>query len=204
MHQHQQQQRLQQAMYVQQRQQQEANLRYHQYNQLRSMQAAYSNPTLSPVVYTPQPIDPQQQQQQQQLYRPEQLVPQTQPQIPTPVQPQQIPSSSPVQMLSLSAPEAAAWLTGSPLPQSSELFHPIPHTLSHTMLDILPYHNRTNSISSEPSTSPPMNRSFDTPPSTHIYYSNYNQSSPSNDRRRERLHSGSSCYESDSPDISDE
>jgi hypothetical protein len=203
MHQHQQQQRLQQAMFAQR--QQEANLLFHQYNQLRSMQAAYSNPALSPVTYTPQPIDPQQQQQQQQqqqLYRTDQLVPQTQPQIATPVQPQQIQSSSPVQMLSLSAPEAA-WLTASPLPQNPDIFHPIAHTVSRTMLDMLPYNNRTNSISSEPS-SPPMNASFDSPPSTHVYYSSYQQSSPENHRRRERRHSGSSCYESDSPDSSDE
>jgi hypothetical protein len=189
MHQHQQQQRLQQAMFA--RRQQEANLLFHQYNQLRSMQAAYSNPALSSMTYAQQPIDSQ---QQQQLYRTDQLVSQT----PTPVQPQ-MQSSSPVQMLSISAPET--WLTGSPLPQNPDMFHPISHTLSLTMLDMLPYHNRTNSISSEPS-SPLMNASFDSPKSAHRYYSNYQQSSPENHRRRERLHSGSSCYESDRSDLS--
>ncbi len=187
---HQQQQHLQQAMFAQQQQQQqqqEANLLFHQYNQLRSMQAAYSNPALASVTYGQQPIDPQ----QQQLYRPDQLVPQ----IPTPIQ-QQMQPSEPINMIPMSS--SNVWLTGSPIPLSnSQVFRPIPHTTSLTMLDLASYHNRTNSISSEPST-PPMSTSFE---STRHYYSNQ-QSSPKNHRQRERLHSGSSCYESDSPDFS--
>ena len=55
------------------------------------MQAAYSMPSLLNVGYPTSTIDGQQQQQQpQQLYPSDQRVPATPPQIPTPIQQQQI------------------------------------------------------------------------------------------------------------------
>jgi len=227
-------------------QQQGANLLFHQYNQLRSMQAGFANSTLTPVAFAQQSLDQlvpqtqpqisatiQQQQLQQQLQQQfqqqlqQQLQQQMQPQIPSPVPPQlqqqlqqqfqqqmqppipspvppqlqqqfqqQMQRSSPINMISIPSPDA--WLAGSPIPQSSNLFHPI----SHTMLDIASYNSRPNSISSDPS-SPLMSGSYDSPKLTHRYYSKP-QSSPENHRRRERLHSGSSCYESDSSDSSND
>jgi hypothetical protein len=198
-------------MYAQQQQQQGANLLFHQYNQLASMQDAYSNPSLASVTYAQQPIDHQ---QQQQLYRTDQLVPQTQSQIPTPVQQQQqqlqqqlqqqfqqnMQSSSPINMISISSPDA--WLTGSPMPQNPDAFRPISLPVSRTMLDIVSYNNRTNSISSNPPT-PLLSASFDLSQSPHRYYSKQ-QASPETQRQRQRLHSGSSCYESDPSDFSND
>ena len=196
----QQQQQLQQALYAgrQQQQQQQANLIFHPFNQLRSLATPYPTSALTPTLTFAQPtIDPQQQQQQQ-LYRSDQLVPPVSSQIATPVQ-QQIPSSSPVNILSMSASDP--WLNGSPIPQNSTIFRPISHSVQPTMLDMLPYHPRTNSMNSEPS-SLPVSRSFDSSSSTQFYYPNHGQSPPDNLQRRERLHSGSSCYESDSSNLS--
>lgn len=200
MHQHQhqhQQQQLQQALYAGQQRQQQANLIFHPFNQLRSMATPYPTSALTPTMtFAQATIDPQQ--QQQQLYRSDQLVSTTPSQIATPVQ-QQIPSSSPVNILSMSTSDA--WLTGSPLSQNSTIFQPISHPVPTTMLDMLPYHTRTNSMSSEPS-SVPITSSFDSSPSTQFYYSNHQPSPPENHQRRERRHSGSSCYESDSSNLS--
>ena len=204
---HQQQQHLQRAMFAGRPQQQPANMMFHPYNQMRHMPTPYPTSALTPTMTFAQPtIDPQQ--QQQQLYRPDQLVSAIQPQIPTPVQQQQIQqqiqqqmqSSSPVNILSMSASDP--WLTGSPIPQNSTIFRPISHTVAQSMLDMLPYHPRTSSVNSEPS-SVPISGSFDSSPSTQFYYTNHPQSPPENRQRRERLHSGSSCYESDSSDLSD-
>ncbi|UJR21242.1 hypothetical protein I4U23_024337 [Adineta vaga] len=200
---------LHQAVYAQQ--QQDANMLFHQYSQLqiRSMQNPYPNtpvPSLTPMPYGQQPTD----QQNQQLYRPDQLVSQaTSPQIPTPVQQQhlqqqiqqqiqqqmqqQMPRSSPINMLPISSPEM--WHAGSPLPPGQDAFRPISHTVSRTMLDVLPFQTISNSNPS----SPPMNTSFDSPKTIHFYHP---KQSIESRRRRQRLHSGSSCYESDSPDIS--
>jgi hypothetical protein len=174
-------------------QQQGANLLFHQYNQLRSIQRAYSNPALASIAFGQQPMD--------------QLVPQVQSQIPTPVQQQQqqiqqqlqqfqqqMQRSSPINMISMSSPDA--WLTGSPIAPNSNVFQPIHHPASRAMLDMVSYHNRTNSISSNPSP-PPLTASYDSPKLTHHYYSQ-EQTPPEN---RQRLHSGSSCYESDSSDL---
>lgn len=202
-----QQQQLQRAMFAGRPQQQPANLIFHSYNQMRHMPTPYPTSALTPTVTFAQPtIDPQ---QQQQLYRSDQLVPAAQSQIPTPVQQQQIQqqiqqqmqSSSPVNILSMSASDP--WLTGSPIPQNSTIFRPISHTVGHPMIDMRSYHPRTNSVTSEPS-SLPISGSFDSSPSTQFYYANHRQSPPENHQRRERLHSGSSCYESDSSDLSDD
>jgi hypothetical protein len=191
---------LQQAMYAQQ--QQEASLLYqHQYNQLNSMQAAYSNPTLA---YAQQPID---QSQQQQLYRTDQIVPQPSSQIPTPVQQQQIQEhvqqqiqrSSPINMIQISSPDV--WVNGSPT-ASQDVFRPISHSLSRSIIDVGSYNNHNNSVSSNPS-SPQMAVSYESPKLNNRHYSKQ-QTSPANYRRRERLHSGSSCYESDSSDLSND
>jgi hypothetical protein len=101
-------------------------------------------------------------------------------------------------MISISSPNA--WLTGSPMPQNPDAFRPISLPVSRTMLDIVSYNNRTNSISSNPPT-PPRSASFDLSQSLHRYYSKQ-QASPEIQQQRQRLHSGSSCYESDSPDFS--
>ena len=140
---------LQQAMYAQQ--QQGANMMFHQFNQLHSMQPAFSSSTLASVTYAQQQMDQQQQQQQQQTYRPEQLLSPTPPQIPTPVQQQQIQQhvqqqlqrSSPINMIQISSPNA--WLTGSPIP-NQEVFRPIPHAVSRTMLDVGSYNNHSVGI----------------------------------------------------------
>jgi hypothetical protein len=192
---HQQQQHLQQAMYAEQQQQQHANLLFHQYNQLQSIPAAYSNPALTSVTYTQQPID---QQQQQQLYRRDQLVPQSTPQIPTPAQHQQNQRSTPSNMMQTSSPNG--WLTGSPVHQNQDVFRPIPHAVSRTMIDTVSYNNRPNSINSNPSALS-LSASYESAEFPH-HYQSIQQSTAGNYRRRERLYSGSSCYESDSSDLS--
>ncbi|CAF4575860.1 unnamed protein product, partial [Rotaria magnacalcarata] len=76
--------------------QQQANMLYYQYNQLHSMQPAYSNPALTSPRYVQQSIE-----QQQPAYRPDQLVPLSTPQETTTVQQkqqQQIQRSSPITM----------------------------------------------------------------------------------------------------------
>ncbi|CAF1409262.1 unnamed protein product [Adineta steineri] len=217
MHQHQQQHpqhsHIHQAIYArQQQQQQEANILFHQYNQfqLRPIQNGYSNPSLT---YEPQKQQQQSQSPQQQLYRPDQLVPQTATQIPTPVQHQQLqqqlqqhvqqqiqqqmPRSSPVNMMQVSSTDI--WHSGSPILTNTEPFRPISHTLSRTRLDIHSLNALANSIGSNPS-SPPLNASFESPKTVHFVQGK--QQSADNRRRRQRQHSGSSCYESDSPDTS--
>ena len=194
-------QQMQQAMFVQ-NQPTAANLLFHQYNQLYSMQAAYSNPALASMAYSTSPSELQQQQQQQQpqqpqqQYRPDQLVPQTPPQISTPVQ-QQIPTSSPINMIQMTSPHV--WLSTNSMP-SQEMFQPISHGISRSMLDLSTYTGHKNSISSNSGASPIM-MTFETSRPVQKRHSR-KQSRADNYQRRERQHSGSSCYESDAPDLS--
>ncbi|CAF2071588.1 unnamed protein product [Rotaria magnacalcarata] len=221
---------LHQAVYVQQ--QHDANLLYHQYNQLNSMQAAYSTPALTSLAYTQQAMNQsqqQQQQQQQQLYRTDQLVPLSSAQMPTPVQQQiqqqvqqqmqqQIPRSSPINMMALSSSDI--WQSSNSIPQNQDIIRSLTHAFSRQMVDMSPYNQRTNSISSN-SPALPLSASYESPASTLYHLHNQNQqqqqsvlpqpqsqlptaspSTPEDYQRRQRLHSGSSCYESDSTDIS--
>ena len=175
-----------------QQQHQHANMLFYQYNQLRSMQATYSNPTLTSAGFMPQAIE------QQQDYRLDQLVPQSSSQGTTPVQ-QPIQRSSPISIVSISSP--SAWMNGSAL-QNPEVFLPTIRTISNTKLDILPYTNTSSSLGSTTST-PIMTISFESPKSSRRrHHSKQHSSSEYHNRRRQRLHSGSSCYESDSPGLS--
>ena len=171
-------------------QQQQANMLMYQYNQLRSMQATYSNPTLTSARFMPQTIE------QQQGYRPDQLVPQSSSQGTTPVQ-QPIQRSSPISIVPVSSP--LAWMNGSTL-QNPEVFLPIIRTLSNNKLDLMSYTNGSSRLGSTTST-PLMVMSFESPKSTRRH-SKPHSSSEHHNRRRQRLHSGSSCYESDSPALS--
>ena len=191
-----------------QKQQQEANLLYHQYNQISLMRAAYSNPTLTAIPFAPTPIDPQQaqqqaqqaqqqqqQQQQQQVYRPDQVVPLVTPTIPTPTQ-SQIASTSPINMVKISSPDT--WLTNHAIAGSQDMFQPISHAISRSVLDIDSYNTHRNSIQSNSSS--PMVVTYESPTnSRHRHSQQY--SIAENYQRRDRAHSASSCYESDSPDI---
>jgi hypothetical protein len=189
-HQQQQQQRQQQAMFAQQQQQQQANMLFYQYNQLQSM---HSNPALTSGRFMQQPME------QQQGYRPDQLVPQTSPQVTTPVQQQQLQRSSPITMVSISSPKA--WMNGSTL-QNPEVFLPIIRTVSNTKLDSIPYAVASNIGGSSTST-PTMAMLFESPKlSRHHHSKRQSSTDHHHHHRRQRLHSGSSCYESDSPDIS--
>ncbi|CAF3345142.1 unnamed protein product [Rotaria socialis] len=221
---------LHQAVYIQQ--QQDANLLYHQYNQLNSIQAAYSTPALTSLAYTQQAMNQsqqQQQQQQQQLYRTDQLVPLSSAQMPTPIQQQiqqqvqqqmqqQIPRSSPVTMRPLSSSDA--WIPNNSMPQNQDIIRSLTHAFSQQMVNVSPYNQRTNSISSN-SSALPLSASYESPASTLYHLQNQNQNqqqsvlpqpqhqpptasppTPEDYTRRQRLHSGSSCYESDSADIS--
>jgi len=185
--QHQQQQQQQQAIFAQQQQQQQqqqqANMLFFQYNQLNSMQGTYSNPALTSARYMQQPLE-----QQQQGYRPDQLVPQTK----TPVQ-QPIKHSSPINVIPTSSPKA--WMH-SPQLQNPEGFLPIIRTPSTSKHELIPHMSTSNSIQSTTST-PPMAMSFESPKLSRRHHSKRHSSSD----RRQRLHSGSSCYESDSVDI---
>ena len=91
------------------------------------------------------------------------------------------------------------WLSASPMSPNQDVFRPITHTVSQTMFDISTYNDRINNTNSNLSTLP-MNGSFE---SIH-----YNPSEPqralNNNRRRERLHSCSSCYETGTSDLSSE
>lgn len=177
---------------------------YHPYEQLQSIQTVYSNPTLASVTYAQQPIDQQQQQLyhpdqsvtqiptpplQQQLYHSDQVVPQPMQQIPTPPQNQQIQRSSPVKIIKMQPPDAR--FTGNPISHKQEILRPIPHTVSRTTVDVASHSNRTNSISSKLSTSA-LSTPYESIEFPHHYHS----------RGRDRLYSGSSCYESESPDTS--
>ena len=174
---------------------------YHPYEQLQSMQTVYSNPTLASVAYAQQPIDQQQQQLyhsdqsvtqtptpplQQPLYHSDQLVPQPTQQIPTPPQHRR---SSPVKIIKMQSSDTR--FTGNSISHMQEILRPIPHTVSRTMADVASHNKRTNSVSSKPSRSA-LNTSYESIEFPHHYHL----------RRRERLYSGSSCYESESPDIS--
>jgi len=138
-----------------------------------------------------QPMD------QQQGYRTDQLVPQSSPQGTTPVQQQQLQRSSPINMVPVSSPKA--WMNGSALINPA-VFRPIIRTLSNTQLDISPYAGASNSAGSTTS-SPTMALLFGSPKSNRRYHSK-RHSSTDHHNRRQRLHSGSSCYESDSPELS--
>ncbi|CAF0830779.1 unnamed protein product [Rotaria sordida] len=191
-HHHQQQQQQQhRAMQAQQRQ---ANMLFYQFNQLRSMQPSFSNPTLTPARYMQQSIE---QQKPQQVYRTDQLVPQSSPLVTTPVQQkQQIPRSSPINITSIDSPNA--WMDGSLL-KNSEVFRPIIRTLSNTKLDVVSYVTINNSLGSTNSI-PSMVMSFESPRQIRHRRSKRQWSLGSHDQRP-RLNSGSSCYESDSPEF---
>ncbi|CAF1437084.1 unnamed protein product [Rotaria sordida] len=195
---------LHQAMYVQQRQ--GINLLFPQYSQLQHMQTAFSAPS---VTFPQQTMD-----QKPQLFRTDQLVPQTSSQLPAPVQQhlqqqiqqkmqqsqQQIPRSSPVNMIPMSSSDP--WLSNGPIPQDQDLLRPLTINGAHQRFEINPYLNRTNSISSNTSALP-LSASFESPLSAHYHY-NHSSSSPPSElyQRRERRNSGSSCYESDNSDPS--
>jgi hypothetical protein len=187
-HQHQQQQQ-QQAMYAQQ--QQQANMLLYQYNQLQSMHSTYSNPALASARFMQPSIE------QQQVYRSDQLVPQSSPQVPTPAQQQQIQRSSPINMVPIPSPKA--WINGTPL-QNPEVFLPIIGTVSNSKLDVVPYGSMNNIAGSSIPTTP-MAVSFESPKLIRHHHSKRNASTD-NDHHRRRLHSGSSCYESDSLELS--
>jgi hypothetical protein len=179
-------------LYAQQ-QQQQANMLFYQYNQLQSMQGTYSNPALTSVRYMQQPIE-----QQQQVYRPDQLVPQSSPQAPPPAQQQQqLQRTSPINMISIPSP--STWLNGTPL-QNPEVFLPIIRTVSNTKIDAVPYTGMNNNVGGRIST-PIMAMSFESPKLSRHHHSK-RQSSSDNRRGRQRLNSGSSCYESDSFELS--
>ncbi|CAF3941093.1 unnamed protein product [Rotaria sordida] len=195
---------LHQTMYVQQRQ--GINLLFPQYSQLQPMQTAFSAPS---VTFSQQTMD-----QKQQLFRTDQLVPQTASQLPAPVQQhlqqqiqqkmqqsqQQIPRASPVNMIPMSSSDP--WLSNGPIPQDQDLLRPLTINGAHQRFEINPYLNRTNSISSNTSALP-LSASFESPLSAHYHY-NHSSSSPPSElyQRRERRNSGSSCYESDNSDPS--
>ncbi|CAF2342856.1 unnamed protein product [Rotaria sp. Silwood2] len=190
-HRHQQQQQQQQqAMYAQQRQQQ-ANMLFYQFNQLRSMQPSYTNPNLPSARYIQQSIE---QQKQPQAYRTDQLVPQSSPPVATPVQQkqQQIQPSSPMNIMPIGSPNA--WMDSSLL-QNSEVFRPIIGSASNTKLDVVSYININNSVGSTTSI-PSMAMSYESPRQSRHRRSR-RQSSLGSHHRRQRLHSASSCYESD-------
>ncbi|CAM4865155.1 unnamed protein product [Rotaria socialis] len=195
--QQQQQQQQQQAMYAQQQQQQQqqANMLYYQYNQLHSMQATYSNPALTSPRYMQQTIE----QQQQPAYRPDQLVPLSTPQGIAPVQQkqqQQIQRASPITIKAMDSPDV--WMNNSGL-QNLDIFRPIIHAMSNTKLDTVSYITINNAIGSTPST-PSMAMSYESPK---LNRHRHSKRQPSIDSRRirRRLHSASSCYESDSMDV---
>ena len=192
-HHHQQQQRQQQAMYAQQQQQQQqqqANMLFYQYNQLQSMHGTYSNPALTSTRFD-----------QQQGYRSDQLVPQSSPTGSTPVQ-QPIQRSSPVNMMPISSPKI--WMNTQTL-RNPENFLSIIRTVSNPKLDVLPFIGASSNIGSTNST-PPMVISFESPRSSQRQHSKRHSYSEKQQKRhhqrRQRLHSGSSCYESDSPIVS--
>jgi hypothetical protein len=181
MHPHHHHQQQHQAMYAQQQQQQQANMLFYQYNQLQSMQANYSNPALTPARYMQQSIE------QQQGYRPDQLVPQSSPQVTSPIQ-QQIQRSSPINMVPTSSPNT--WINSASL-QNPAVFLPIIRNVSNTQLDAIPYASSTST--------PPVAMSFESPKLNRHHHSKRHSLS---DHQRQRLHSGSSCYESDAADLS--
>jgi len=191
-------QQMQQSQQLQQQMQQQMQQQLQQSQQLQQIQQSQQLQQI--------------QQSQAQLYHSEQLVPQVvqpipqYPQVvqPIPQYPQVIEPSSPVKMLSISAPDS--WLTNSPLPQNPEVFHPIVHAMSRSMLERPSYGVRTNSISSEPSSSLPLSASYDSSQlqSHRHYYSSPKQVTLDSHHRRQRLNSGSSCYSSESPDVSDD
>jgi hypothetical protein len=195
-HQHQQlQQQQQQVLYVQQ-QQQQANLLFYQYSQLRPMQATYSNPTLPSVTYEPK-------HQAQQAYRTDQLVPSSSPLIVTsPVQQKSqlqnhIQRSSPINMLPISLPHR--W-SNVPSTVNPKAFQPIIRTVSNSTLNIFPY---TNANIGTNHTITPQSLSIPFESSNSIRHHNHStQLSLLDSERRQRLHSGSSCYESNSSDHS--
>ena len=191
-HHHQQSPNHQQALYAQQQQQQQqqqASLLYYQYNQLRSMQATYSNPTLPSIKYD-------QGQKAQQPYLSDQSVPSTSPQSRSKIVANPV---SPEHMLSLPTPDA--WLQRHP-PQNPEPFRSIIRTISNSMLEVARYSNNTTSISSISSSPPaPVAATSSSLRRRHRRPSKQG-STVDEQQRRQRLHSGSSCYESDSPKTS--
>jgi hypothetical protein len=156
---------------------------FYQYNQLHSMQGTYSNPVVTSARYMQQPIDPQ-----QQAYRTDQLVPQSSSQVTTPTQ-----RSSPINTISTSSPTGR--INNISL-QNPDVLRSLFLTASNTKLDIASYIGANNSIGSITS-APPMTMSYESP-KLHCHHHSKRHSSIDNHHQRRRLHSGSSCYESDS------
>ena len=191
--QQQQQQQLQQQQQQQQLQQQQQQLQQQQLQQVQQQQLQQQQ-LQQQQLQQQQQQQLLQQQQQQQMYRPDQLVPQIATQISTPIQ-THIPTSSPINMIQISSPEG--WLTTTPL-VNQEIFQPITQDISRSILDVGSYNTLSSSIGSNLSSSP-MIVSFESPSSSrHRHSKQYPLAD--NYQRRQRSHSASSCYESDSPD----
>ena len=177
----------------------------HQYGQLRSAKAADSTLALTSVVYSQKPLD-YHHHQQPQFYRTDKLVPQAPTQISTPVQQQthsqvtqqvqqQIQRSNPTNTKPIVS--SSKWLTNGPMNPNRTLCRPIPLAMSLKILDSFPHDSYTNSVSGN-SLALPLSSSFESSISA-------NQKRSPRLGVRPRLHSGSSCYESDSTDsLSDE
>ncbi|CAF4063303.1 unnamed protein product [Rotaria magnacalcarata] len=90
------------------------------------------------------------------------------------------------------------WMNNSGL-QNLDIFRPIIHAMSNTKLDVVPYITINNAIGSTPSTSS-MVMSYESPKLNRHHHSK-RQASIDSRRIRRRLHSASSCYESDSMDV---
>jgi hypothetical protein len=94
-------------------------------------------------------------------------------------------------MMPLSSPNM--WMNHTSV-QNTELFRPI-HTIPNVKPDDISYVSTNNSLGSITST-PTLATSHKSPNSNHHHRSKHQSSS--DNHQRQRLHSGSSCYESDS------
>ena len=179
-HQHHHQQQQQQVLYAQQ--QQQANLLFYQYNQLQSMHGTYSNPALPSITFdqtqAKAAIKAQKQQPAPQVH---------------------IQRLSPVNMPSISSTDA--WQNGSSL-QNPEVFRRVIRTISNTMLDASSYNHKHNGRVGSTTSTPLMPASLESPKSHRRHSTTKQESSLESHQHRQRLHSGSSCYESDSPGLS--
>jgi hypothetical protein len=89
-----------------------------------------------------------------------------------------------------------------PTLQNPEVFLPIIRTASNTKLDMTPYAGASN-VGGSSTSSPTMALLFESPKlSRHRHSKRHSSIDYQHHNRRQRLHSGSSCYESNSPDVS--
>ncbi|CAF1304467.1 unnamed protein product [Adineta ricciae] len=175
---------------------QQPSIVFYPYNQLQSIQPTYPTPGLTSIRYIQQPREPQ-----KQKYRSDQIVPRTSPPITSPIQ-QQIQRSSPINMVPLSSPNM--WMNNTTL-QNPALFRPIIRTISNAKMDDKSHNNTINNTGTV-TPALPAAMSFESPKlCRHHQHHSKRQSSNDNhqQRQRQRLHSGSSCYGSDSPMSSD-